>query len=164
MNAIVAVDRNWGIGRDGALLVHLPGDLKYYKEKTVGNHIIVGRKTLESFPGARPLDGRENIVLTRDPDYIKDGCLICRTTGEVLNILKDRDTHRVFVSGGAEIYKEFFALCDTFYVTKIDAAFEADRYFPNLDELDFETDWQSELQQEKGITYRFLRYVRKNNR
>ena len=65
MNAIVVVDQNWGIGREGNLLVHLPGDLKYYKEKTIGNHIIVGRKTLESFPGGKPLPGRENIVLTR---------------------------------------------------------------------------------------------------
>ncbi len=164
MNAIVAVDRNWGIGRDGDLLVHIPGDLKYYKEKTIGNHIIAGRKTLESFPGGKPLPGRENIVLTRDPNYAKEGCTVCRTVEEVREAVKDYDPETVFVAGGAEIYKEFFELCDAFYVTKIDETFDADRYFPNLDEMKMEVVWESEPQKEKGITYRFLKYVRKNNR
>lgn len=164
MNAIVVVDQNWGIGKDGGLLVHLPGDLKYYKEKTIGNHIITGRKTLESFPGGKPLPGRENIVLTRDLSYAKDGCVICHSIEEVQDAVQGYDPETVFVAGGAEIYKEFFSLCDVFYVTKIDAAFEADRYFPNLDELDLEVAWESEPQEEKGITYRFLKYVRKNNR
>ena len=69
MNAIVAVDRNWAIGKDGDLLVHLPGDLKYYRQKTIGNVIIAGRKTLESFPGGRPLPERTNIVVTRNRDF-----------------------------------------------------------------------------------------------
>ena len=119
MNAIVVVDQNWGIGREGNLLVHLPGDLKYYKEKTIGNYIIVGRKTLESFPGGKPLPGRENIVLTRDPGYAKDGCVICHTVEDVQDAVKDYDPETVFVAGGAEIYQEFFSLCDVFYVTKI---------------------------------------------
>ena len=79
MNAIVVVDQNWGIGREGNLLVHLPGDLKYYKEKTIGNHIIVGRKTLESFPGGKPLSGREDMVRTRGPGYAKGGCAIAHS-------------------------------------------------------------------------------------
>ena len=163
MNAIVVVDQNWGIGREGNLLVHLPGDLKYYKEKTIGNHIIVGRKTLESFPGGKPLPGRENIVLTRDPGYAKDGCVICHTVEDVQDAVKDYDPETVFVAGGAEIYQEFFSLCDVFYVTKIDETFEADRYFPDLDEMGLKVAWESELQEEKGITYRFLKYVRENN-
>ena len=164
MNAIVVVDRNWGIGKDGGLLVHLPGDLKYYKEKKIENHIITGRKTLESFPGGKPLPGRENIVLTRDPDYAKDGCVICHTVEEVQDVVREYDPETVFVAGGAEIYREFFQLCDVFYVTKIDAAFEADRHFPDLDDMDLEIAWESEPQKEKEITYRFLKYVRKNNR
>ena len=164
MNAIVVVDQNWGIGREGNLLVHLPGDLKYYKEKTIGNHIIVGRKTLESFPGGKPLPGRENIVLTRDPGYAKDGCVICHTVEDVQDAVKDYDPETVLVAGGAEIYQEFFSLCDVFYVTKIDETFEADRYFPDLDEMGLKAAWESELQEEKGITYRFLKYVRENNR
>lgn len=158
MNAIVVVDKNWAIGRDGDLLVHLPGDLKYYKEKTTGNVTVIGRKTLESFPGGKPLPNRVNIVITRNPDYEAEGCIICRSKEEALEKIKEYDTERVFIAGGAEIYKQFMDDCDHFYVTKIDEAYEADRYFPNLDEMGYEVTWESPVQEEKGITYRFLRY------
>lgn len=165
MNSIVVVDENWAIGSEGRLLVHLPGDLKYYKEKTTGNHIIVGRKTLESFPGAKPLPDRTNIVLTRDESYSKDGCVICHSVEAVAEAVADFDEESVFVAGGAEIYREFFDMCDTFFVTKIYDVFKADRYFPNLDEREgFEIAWESELQEEKGIKYRFFKYVRSDNR
>lgn len=160
MNAIVVVDNNWAIGRNGDLLVHLPGDLKYYKEKTTGNVIVVGRKTLESFPGGKPLPNRTNIVITRNPDYEADGCIICSSKEEALKKLEEYDTEKVFIAGGAEIYKQFMDDCDEFYVTKIYESFEADRYFPNLDELGFKVIWESPLQEEKGIKYRFLRYAR----
>lgn len=160
MNAIVVVDNNWAIGRNGALLVHLPGDLKYYKEKTTGNVIVVGRKTLESFPGGKPLPNRTNIVITRNPDYEADGCIICSSKEEALKKLEEYDTEKVFIAGGAEIYRQFMDDCDEFYVTKIYESFEADRYFPNLDELGFKVIWESPLQEEKGIKYRFLRYAR----
>lgn len=163
MNAIVVVDENWGIGKDGDLLVHLPGELKYYKKRTVGNHIIVGRKTLESFPGGRPLPDRTNIVLTRDKGYEKEGCVICHSRDEVLEKIGTLGEREVFIAGGAEIYREFFDDCDAFYVTKIYETFEADRYFPDLDAMGMHTDWESELQEEKGIKYRFLRYVRDDN-
>lgn len=164
MNAIVVVDKNWGIGKDGELLVHLPGDLKYYKEKTIGNHIIVGRKTLESFPGAKPLPGRTNVVLTRDKTYLKENCVICNSIEEVIENVRIFPSEEVFVAGGAEIYREFFDMCNVFYVTKIYKSFEADRHFPNLDEQGFDIVWESDLQEEKGVTYRFLKYVRNNNR
>lgn len=160
MNAIVVVDNNWAIGRNGDLLVHLPGDLKYYKEKTTGNVIVVGRKTLESFPGGKPLPNRTNIVITRNPDYEADGCIICSSKEEALKKLEEYDTEKVFIAGGAEIYRQFMDDCDEFYVTKIYESFEADRYFPNLDELGFKVIWESPLQEEKGIKYRFLRYAR----
>lgn len=160
MNAIVVVDNNWAIGRNGDLLVHLPGDLKYYKEKTTGNIIVVGRKTLESFPGGKPLPNRTNIVITRNPDYEADGCIICSSKEEALKKLEEYDTEKVFIAGGAEIYRQFMDDCDEFYVTKIYESFEADRYFPNLDELGFKVIWESPLQEEKGIKYRFLRYAR----
>lgn len=164
MNAIVVVDENWGIGKDGGLLVHLPGDLKYYKEKTIGNHIIVGRKTLESFPGGKPLPGRTNVVLTRDKTYLKENCVVCNSVEEVLESVSIFPSEDVFVAGGSEIYREFFDLCDVFYVTKIYKGFKADRHFPDLDEQGFDVVWESDLQEEKGITYRFLKYVRNNNR
>lgn len=160
MNAIVAVDRNWGIGRNNNLLVHLPGDLKYYKEKTLGNVIIVGQRTLESFPGSRPLPGRTNIVLSDDPDFVRNDCIVCRTKAEVLELATQYDPDRVFICGGASIYRLFLEDCDAFYVTKIDEAFEADTFFPNLESLGFRIDWSSEEREEKGIRYRFVRYVR----
>ena len=160
MNAIVAVDRNWGIGRDNDLLIHLPGDLKYYKEKTIGNVIIVGQRTLESFSGSRPLPGRTNIVLSDDPAFAPEGCIVCRTKEEVLEKAAEYDPDRVFICGGASIYRLFLEDCSAFYVTKIDEAFEADTFFPDLDALGYHVDWASEPREEKGIRYRFERYVK----
>lgn len=160
MNAIVAVDRNWGIGRDNDLLVHLPGDLKYYKSKTIGNVIIVGRRTLESFPGGRPLPGRTNIVLSADPAFARDDCIVCRTKEEVLERAAEYDPERVFICGGASVYRMFLEDCDAVYVTKIDGTFEADTFFPDLDALGYHVDWASEEQEEKGLRYRFERYVK----
>lgn len=160
MNAIVAVDRNWGIGKDNDLLVHLPGDLKYYKEKTIGNIIIVGQRTLESFPGSRPLPGRTNIVLSDDPAFAPEGCIVCRSREEVLEKAAEYDPDRVFICGGASIYRLFLEDCDAFYVTKIDAEFEADTFFPNLEERGFHITWASEPMEENGYTYRFTRYER----
>ena len=160
MNAIVAVDRNWGIGRENNLLVHLSGDLKYYKEKTIGNVIIIGRKTLESFPGGRPLPGRTNIVLSTDLDYAPEGCVMCRCKEDVLQAVADHDPDRVFVCGGESVYRMFMEDCSAFYVTKIDAAFEADTFFPDLDALGYHVDWASEDREENGYHYRFERYVK----
>lgn len=160
MNAIVAVDRNWGIGKDNDLLIHLPGDLKYYKEKTLGNVIIVGQRTLESFPGSKPLPGRTNIVLSDDPAFLREDCIVCRTKQEVMDKAADYDPDRVFICGGASIYRLFLEDCDALYVTKIDAAFDADTFFPNLDDLGYRVDWSSEEREEKGYRYRFERYVK----
>lgn len=160
MNAIVAVDRNWGIGRENNLLVHLSGDLKYYKEKTIGNVIIIGRKTLESFPGGRPLPGRTNIVLSTSSDFAPEGCVVCRSKEEVLQAAADYDPDRVFVCGGESVYRMFMEECRAFYVTKIDAAFEADTFFPDLDALGYHVDWASEDREENGYSYRFERYVK----
>lgn len=161
MNAIVAVDRNWGIGKDNGLLVHIPGDLKYYKEKTRGKVIVIGRKTLESLPGGKPLPNRVNIVMSRDPDFDRDDCIVCRTREEVLEKIADYESDQVYICGGSYIYRLFLEDCDEFYVTKIDEEYEADTFFPNLDELGYTVDWESEPQCENGVGYRFLRYVRK---
>jgi dihydrofolate reductase len=160
MNAIVIVDKNWGIGRDGGLLVHLPGDLKYFKEKTWGKVTVQGRKTLESFPGAKPLPGRTNVILTRNEEFKPEGCVVLNSKEAVMKYAAQFPTEDIFISGGAEIYNQFLDDCDTFYVTKIYDEFEADRYFPNLDELGMEVTWESEMQEEKGISYQFLKYNR----
>lgn len=161
MNIIVVVDENWSIGRDGALLVHLPGDLKYFKEKTLGKTVVVGRKTLESFPSAKPLPGRRNIVLTRQAGYQPEGCEVCTSKEELMTLLGS-DTQDVFISGGQEIYKQFLQECDRYFVTKLYAGFEADRSFPELDSReDVEVVWKSGMQEEKGVKYQFFEYRRK---
>ena len=160
MNAILVVEENWKIGRDGGLLVHLSGELKYFKERTYGKTIVIGRKTLESFPGKKPLPGRKNIVLTKQKDYSAEGCSICHSKKDVLELLGEAG-EEVFVAGGESIYREFLADCDTVFLTKIYAAFPADRSFPNLDEGgEFSIVWESEVQEEKGIRYQFFQYVR----
>lgn len=158
MNAIVVVDKNWAIGKDGGLLVHLPGDLKYYRKKTKGKVIVVGRKTLESFPGGKPLPDRECIVVTRNRDYIREDCVVCHSKEQVMELISRYDDEDVFISGGAEIYRLFMDVCDDFYVTRIYDEFDADRYFPNLDQLGYEVTWESPMQEEKGISYRFFKY------
>lgn len=162
MKAIVVVDNNWGIGKDGQLLVHLPGDLKYFKEKTLGKTIIVGRKTLESFPGGKPLPGRTNIVLTENPDFHRDNCAVCNDLDALFDEIATLDGQDIFVAGGACIYEMFLPYCDEVFVTKIDATYDADRHFPNLDQSDsFVRTWQSELMEEQGVKYRFEKYTRK---
>lgn len=161
MKAIVVVDENWSIGKDGGLLVHLPGDLKYYKEKTYGKTVVIGRKTLESFPGAKPLPGRANLVLTRNPEYKPEGCQVFHSKEELLEYL-GTDTEEVYISGGENIYRQFMEDCDKFYVTKIYAEFPADRSFPDLDQRDdMEITWKSDIQEEKNIKYQFFEYTRK---
>lgn len=161
MKAIVAVDRNWAIGKDNSLLAHLPGDLKYFKEKTVGKTVAMGRQTLESFPGGKPLPDRTNIVLTTKEDYPAT-CEICCSTEELFQCLEGYDPEDVFIIGGEQVYREFLPYCDKVYVTKIHAVFPADKYFPNLDE---DPEWQlvyeSEPVTEKGLTYRFTEYARR---
>lgn len=158
MNAIVAVDRNWGIGKGNGLLVHLPGDLKYFKEKTKDKIIVIGRKTLESFPGGKPLPNRVNIVLSTNPNYDRDDCIVCHSKEEVLEKLSEYETDKICICGGGVIYRLFLEDCDYIYVTKIDEVFDAEVFFPNLDEMGYEADWESDLQCDNGVEYRFLRY------
>lgn len=161
MNLIVVVDENWNIGRDGGLLVHLPGDLKYFKEKTYGKTLVMGRKTLESFPGGKPLPGRENIILTRNVNYKPEGCTVYHSKDELIKQL-GADTSNIFISGGESIYRQFLEDCDTFFITRIYDSFPADRSFPNLDKRDdLKIVWKSEMQEEKGIQYQFFKYMRK---
>lgn len=159
MKLIVAADKNWGIGKDGDLLCHLPGDLKYFKEKTVGKTVVMGRKTLESLPGGKPLPKRKNIVLTRDDSFAKEGCLVVGSIEELLAQYGDED---MMVMGGGTVYKQLLPYCEVCYITKLDAEFDADVFLPNLDEdQNFELTWQSEPHIENGITYHFTEYKRK---
>ena len=158
MKLIVAADKNWAIGKDNDLLCHLPGDLKYFKERTTGKTVVMGRKTLESLPGGKPLPKRTNIVLTRDESFEKEGCVIIHSIEELLEKYGQED---LMVMGGAEIYTKLLPYCDTCYITEIDKEFEADKHIPNVSaDPSFEKVWESDEQLENGIAYRFVEYKR----
>lgn len=161
MRLIVAVDRNWAIGRGNKLLVSIPSDMKFFRETTTGNVIVMGRKTLESFPGGRPLKNRVNIVLTRNPSYQAEGAIVVHSIRELLKELKKYDDQEIYCIGGASVYKRLLPYCDAAHVTKIDYAYEADAYFPNLDE---DPEWEmtgiSEEQTYFDLEYYFARYER----
>ncbi len=160
MKAILAADKNWAIGAEGKLLAHIPGDLRYFKEKTLGKVLVMGRKTLESLPGGRPLPGRRTIVLTRNGEYEKEGCEICRDPKDVLRM--EGEGEDIVVAGGGEIYDIFLPYCSEVLVTRMERAFPADTYFKDLDrDEEFVCSWRSELMEENGVGYRFTKYERK---
>ena len=165
MNLIVAVDENWGIGYQNKLLVSIPEDMKFFRSETSGKVVVMGRKTLESFPNGLPLKNRTNIVLTKNPNYKVKDAIVLHSVEEVLEELKKYPTEEVYIIGGDSIYKEFLPYCDVAHVTKIEYAYEADTYFPNLDEDD---DWEitadSDEQTYYDLEYRFLKYERKSTR
>ena len=161
MDMIVAADKNWGIGKDGQLLTHLSGDLKYFKERTLGKAVVMGRKTLESLPGGRPLPGRTNIVLTANPDYEKEGCVIVHSMDELRKKCLEYPDDGVMIIGGATLYNELMEECKSLFITKIYDEFEADAFIKNADELpDYKVVWKSEMQEEHGIRYQFFEYKR----
>jgi dihydrofolate reductase len=163
MKLIVAVDKNWAIGKDGDLLIHNPEDMQYFKEKTMGKTVVMGRKTLDSFPEGKPLQGRINMVLTRQ-NLQREGVLIFHSIEEIKEaLLQMEDRSQVYIIGGEQIYRAFLEDCDTAYVTWMDYAFEeADAYFPNLDE---KYNWKlvasSDMYQYKNISYCFRTYEKK---
>ena len=163
MNMIVAVDANWAIGNKGSLLVRIPADHKMFRNETIGKTVVLGRKTLETFPQKQPLSGRTNIILTRNPDYKAGDALIAHSLEELLGMLKDIPDEEIYIIGGSSVYDMMLPYCDTVHVTKIDHEYEADAYFPNLDESDeWEIEADSDEQVYFDLTYRFLKYRRLN--
>ena len=164
ITGIACCDAAWGIGKNNHLLVHLPGDMRFFREKTMGTKIVIGRKTLESFPGGKPLPGRDNYVLTGDMAYRREGCFFCHSVEEVL-ALAEQDKDAVWmICGGASVYQGFLEHMDDAYITKVDGEFGADTFFPDLDAReDFVVDWESQTFEEEGKTYRFVHYVRKTD-
>lgn len=162
MDLIVAVDANWGIGKDGDLLRPISADLKYFRQKTTGNVLVMGRKTLESFPNKKPLPNRVNIVLTNNKNYEAEGVVLCHGIDELPEVLKEYADKQIFVAGGGTIYKQLLPQCETAYVTKIYEAYEADTHFPDLDaDPDWELAEKGEMQEEKGVKFSFDIYKRK---
>ncbi|MCM1102715.1 MAG: dihydrofolate reductase [Clostridium sp.] len=162
MNMIVAADANWGIGYKGRLLVSIPNDHKLFREMTMGKVIVYGRKTLETFPQGQPLPGRTNLVLSTNPSFCKKGAQTLHSREELLAALKDYADEDIFIVGGGSVYRMMLPYCDTVHVTKIDHAYAADAYFPNLDELpEWEITADSDEQTYFDIPYTFLCYQRK---
>ena len=158
MNLIVAVDRNWAIGKDGDQLVYIPADLKRFKALTTGHPVILGRKTLATFPGGRPLKGRRNLILSRSPGFSPEGAEVFGDT-ETLLAAAPTDS---FVIGGESVYRALLPFCDTAYVTRIDAAWPADAFFPNLDgDPAWEIAEEEPPLDHEGLSFRYVTYRRK---
>lgn len=164
MKAIVAVDENWAIGYHGELLVRIPSDQKYFREETIGKVIILGRKTLETFPNRRPLKNRTNMILSTRKDYTVPDATVVHSVEELLEECKKYPQEDIYSIGGESIYKLLLPYCDTVHVTKIDHSYQADAFFPNLDR---DPDWKitadSEEQVYFDLTYHFLKYERKHS-
>ncbi|MFV0362866.1 MAG: dihydrofolate reductase [Suipraeoptans sp.] len=154
MNLIVAVDKNWAIGKNNKLLVSIPQDMKFFRETTTGKVVAMGRKTLESFPGGKPLANRTNVVATTDKNYQTDA-IVVHSLKEMLDELMKYKDEDIYVIGGESIYQDLLPHCKRAFVTKIDKAYDADTYFPNLDESD---EWKmTKISDEQ--TYFDLEYV-----
>ena len=162
MNLIAAVDENWGIGKKNALLVRIPADQKFFRETTTGKVVVMGRRTLESFPNGLPLKNRTNIVLTHDPAYHAPGAVVVHSLDELHRELEQYDSGDVYVIGGETVYRQLLDECDVAHITKIAFAYDADAYFPNLDEDPaWEVTADSEEQTYFDLEYYFYRYERK---
>ena len=173
MDLIVAVDKNWGIGLKGELLISISEDHKRFKEITTGNVVVMGRKTLLTLPGSKPLKNRVNIVLSRDEDLKIEGAIVYHSITEFLESLKDHSPGRgpsavgtppgeekkVYVIGGQDIYEQLLPHCKKAYITKVEKEFEADSYFPDLDA---DEKWRmvnrSETRQSDDIFYYYIEY------
>ena len=159
MNLIAAVDNNWAIGYQNSLLVRIPEDQKWFRETTTGKAVIMGRKTLESFPNKAPLKNRTNIVITKDTEYKVNGAIVVHSIEEAIEAAKDFDDDDVYVIGGESIYRQMLPYCNVAHITKIDYAYQADAYFPNLDK---DSEWKiTETSDERtyfDLLYEFVKY------
>lgn len=162
MKAIVSADTNWGIGYQNRLLVTIPSDMRFFRETTMGKVIVLGRKTLETFPNGMPLSQRVNIVLTHDRGFQARGATIVHSEKELMEELKQYPREDIYVVGGGSVYEMLLPYCDTAYVTRIDMEYQADAFFPDLDQdPGWEMISESEEQTCFDIEYRFTTYRRK---
>jgi dihydrofolate reductase len=160
ISLVASVARDGGIGNAGQLLVHLPGDLPRFKRMTMGSPIVMGRKTWESI--GRPLPGRRNIVVTRNPAWQADGAERAATLEEALELAGCAE--RVFVIGGAEIFALALPLADELELTEIDAEFPADAFFPAWDRAEFRQTSSEPQATPEGLAYRYASYLRTTKR
>ena len=160
IRAIVHADREWGIGKNNDMMFSLPKDMKFFRETTSGHTVVMGGKTLRSFPNQKPLKNRVNIVLTRG--QVCDECVVVRSFDELKQEMKRRENEEIFVIGGGEIYKELLSYCHGAFVTKVDAVGGAEVFFPDLDKDErFVCVNESEPVEDNGYIIRFVTYQNK---
>jgi dihydrofolate reductase len=176
MKAILSADLNWGIGFKGKLLQRVPEDMKFFMKMTIGKVVVMGRETFESLPGKQPLKERVNIILSRNAGYDASGnasssvtydnaskpenLTICHSVAELFERLKAYPPEDIFVIGGESIYTQLLPYCSEVYVTRFEKAFEADRHFPDLDQMEnWELAEEGEPHNYNGMGFRFLKYV-----
>ena len=164
MNLIACVDANWAIGKNNQLLVRIPADQKFFRETTTGKVVVMGRKTLESFPNGQPLKNRTNIVLTHDHTYQVKDAIVVYSMDELHEELKKYDSEDIYIIGGESIYNQFVDACDVAHITKVDYAYDADAHFPNLDEKpEWEITQDSEEQTYFDLIFYYYKYEKKHN-
>lgn len=163
MNLIVAVDKNWGIGLRGKMLVTIPADQRFFRDETVGKVVVMGRKTFEALPTSHPLIKRTNIILTSDRNYNVKGAIVVHSKEELLEELIQYNSDDIYIIGGQTVYEQMLEYCDVAHVTKIDFIYEADTFCPNLDK---DSDWVIEAESDEqtyyNLEYIFVKYIRKN--
>ncbi|KAI4445503.1 Dihydrofolate reductase [Eubacterium plexicaudatum ASF492] len=157
MNLIVSADENWGIGRNNQLLVRIPDDLRLFRELTEGKVVVMGRKTRESLPNGI-LANRVNLVLTHDRHYEAGNAVVVHSMDELHRRLEPYPTDEVYVIGGGSVYSQLLDECSTAYVTKIEFAYAADAYAPNLDHL---PEWELIAESEEQTYFDLIYYFRK---
>lgn len=163
MNIIAAADINWGIGKNNDLLDHIPEDMKFFREKTTGAAVIMGKNTFLSFPNQKPLPKRLNIVLTGDKEFKPEGVTVCSCMEEAIETAqKEYEDDKIFFIGGESVYRAAADYADTAFITKIDNEYDADRFLINFDEME---NWhivsEEMIKTEKGIYITFVTYKKK---
>lgn len=162
MNMIAAVDNNWAIGNKNDLLVRIPNDQKHFREETMGKVIVLGRRTLETFPQGMPLQGRTNIILSANPDYKVKHAIVRHSLAQLLEELKQYPSGDIYVVGGGSVYRQMLPYCDVAHITKVNRSYEADCYFPDLDVLpEWVVTQDSDEQTYFDLEYIFQKYERR---
>ena len=163
MNAIAAVSLDWGIGKGSDLLFHIREDMQRFRSLTSGGCVIMGRKTLDSMPGGKPLLKRRNIVITRSPDFSREGVEVAHSLQDALDLAAGDDPDKVWVIGGGEIYAAMLPYCRLCYLTRVYARPECDVFFPNLDT---KAVWQilrsGPIVSDGALDYQFIEYINRN--
>ena len=162
MNMIVAADNNWAIGNRNELLIRIPNDHRHFREETAGKIVVLGRKTLATFPQGMPLGNRINIVLSRNADYKVKGATVVHSIDELMKELEPYNSEAIYIIGGESVYRQMLPYCNVVHVTRIDHEYAADAYFPNLDaDNEWEITADSDEQTYFDIAYEFVKYERK---